>query len=286
VESYDFAEKSLYRNRVWMQIDKRCKRPKALRKVVYLDTREALETIFLLDRGYRPENLLAVNREPVEVALLTQKLDRLGYPRVKTAGVEWERAIRERLGGHRADILNFDGMGNYSLDLVNLLRSSVHIARPRVVAVNMLAGRETGFASDVLFDDASDRLCGGCRKTSSGKDVRETHLKRAFTIVRTVTMAAKGVECDWHVDSWAWDTYRSSSGQPMVWTVFEISEHRNMSTIDAHKVLARNAQGETLFLVPDCVMSRISDPDMKGIARLAKQAWRGYTFSAVAGASV
>ncbi len=45
VDSYDFGNKHLYRKRREIAVDRMLSRPKALRRVAYLDTKEALDTI-------------------------------------------------------------------------------------------------------------------------------------------------------------------------------------------------------------------------------------------------
>ncbi len=283
MDSYDFKEKQGYRSRVWLEIEKRISKPRALRKVVYLDTREALETVFLLDRGYRPGNLIAINREPVEVALLTQRLDKLGYPRITTAGAEWDRVLSERLAGQRIDILNFDGMGNLSLTLINLLRESLHHVSPTVLAVNMLAGREAGDIKSFLFNDVHGGYVNLLKKlpdnvrTVTGKVVKPSHYRRVVGLISSVTSFSP---CLLHVDAMKFDTYLSVSGQPMVWCVVGLSKHRDMSAAKHAEVFAKCIREDRMACLPACVeeryLNRDSDPEYIEVERYvaAKRAER------------
>jgi hypothetical protein len=106
MDTYDFESKHLYRRRREQAIDKICSAGKFRdRKVAYLDTGEALDTIAYLKRGYRPQNLWAINRNPAEVAWLTRKLKSLNFPTINTVGLEFEEALFARIP--EVDIIDF-----------------------------------------------------------------------------------------------------------------------------------------------------------------------------------
>jgi hypothetical protein len=202
--------------------------------VAYLDTKEALETRFLLDRGYSADRLLAINRNPAEVALLTRGLMDGGYPKVKTAGLSWDRAIAER-AGERVDVLNFDGTSCAHVDLFETLYDSCQRVRPRVLAVNMLAGREQGgFNYHVKYCMEHE---APTKTTSYGRDVKGTHYGRAWAMLHAIT-DARGGPCWTHVISIAWDTYLSASGQTMVWFVAEMAPHREIDAGATNKIIS------------------------------------------------
>jgi hypothetical protein len=231
VKTYRFHAKDTYRWRVWNEIDKMVTRPRHLRTVVYLDTSEALETEYLLGAGYCPENMLAVNRSPAQVARLTLRLKTLGLPTVKTAGVEWERAITSTFvqgQGRGVDVVNFDGTGCLSPDLVNLLAETVSTAKPKVMAVNMLAGREwggkygLGSYAKTFAPQNVDSVT-----TSYGRKVNPNHAGRLAVLLTSVLNRHKQSpsQCDVHVVKTRWDVYTSESGQPMVWCVAGMMAH-------------------------------------------------------------
>jgi len=140
MDTYDFESKHLYRKRRELCIDRFAVGSFRDRKVAYLDTREALDTISYLKRGYRPKNLWAINRDPVEVALLTQKLDKLGLPRINTCGLEFEEALEKRVP--EVNIIDFDGMSCIHQKLLDMLHRIVN-KRPNVLyGLTLLGGRE------------------------------------------------------------------------------------------------------------------------------------------------
>jgi hypothetical protein len=176
--------------------------------------------------------MLAVNREPVEVAMLSAKLKTLELPKVKTAGVDWTRAIRERLGPDGADIINFDGMGCFHTDLGQLLRDTIVEARPSVIAVNMLGGREALKERQFLNHSRQHRVASVedsiPRVTTFGRSVNPNHGERVRAILKDATDFRD--ECLVHVTSIAWDVYQSESNQPMVWCVAELKRHSERDT--------------------------------------------------------
>lgn len=223
MKSYNFTEKDSYRRRLWSEVDKCISKPKALRTVVYLDTSEALESKHLIDIGYSPENLLAVNRSAAEAAWISMRLKTDGYPQVQTAGLEWERAIGERCAG--VDVVNFDGMGCLTVALVDLMAMTVIWARPKVLAVNMLGGRERGdeFGSVIrMFSSNEDDVV-----TSFGRITRATHRARVRSILGALIEAAPG-DCWIHATRVSWDVYTSACGQPMVWFVSKLDPHLDL----------------------------------------------------------
>jgi hypothetical protein len=208
MESYGFDAKARYRQAIWNLVDRHCRRPRALRVCFYLETREALETQFLLARGYQAENLHAVNARPIEVALATKRLDALGLPRVQTHGVTLA-SVRD--APHRADVLHFDSTANLNERTLRApLRAALIALRPRLIIVNMLAGRESnaaGWSDRVQEFDGPDL---GPR-TWNGKAARPTHLARVLWALSVVI--DHGLELPYVT----YGTYQSASGQPMVW---------------------------------------------------------------------
>lgn len=227
MNSYDFSEKAKYRWRVWTEIEKCVNKPRHLLRIAYLDTREGLETISLLHRGYNPANLLAINRNPAEVAMMTSAIQRAGYPRVRTAGVEWMRAITERAG--TLDAVNFDGMGCLSEDLVTLVRDTVRATQLKAIAVNLLGGREPADQRENMKYTRRLKMERGIWnthwRTSYGKQANPNHAQRISTLFTRAFGLSSGSTCATHITSVSWDVYVSSSHQPMVWTVVGITPH-------------------------------------------------------------
>lgn len=218
---YDFDEKqSGYRIPVWNAVDAMLEKPKALRRVAYLDTADALDTVELLRRGYSSENLVAINRSPAQVAALTMRLARIGLPRVHTRGADFADYVANC--GRQFDVLSFDGCGNVigrSLrQFFTGLGAAIAESRPRVVTLTLLGGRESPEITRALRE--STALFGSIR-TSSGAADQQHHLAR----LRWVICLLQGFKyeerlvCATHVVDFRWGTYMSASGQPMVWGV-------------------------------------------------------------------
>lgn len=219
MDSYDFPTKQLYRQRRHQAVDNLCAKPVALRRVAYLDTSEALDTISYLDRGYRPENLWAINRNPAEVAALTLRLKKLGLPTVNTVGVDFEIALVNRIPA--MDVIDFDGMGITSMKLNIMLCSLAAFLPTKVWCVTTLAGRESAFGGSLIS------LCfsklNGVERTSFNTLVKESHLMRAIVLAMSFVSEERG-KLD--VEDMYWDVYRSTSSQTMLWGAFKLAKDR------------------------------------------------------------
>jgi hypothetical protein len=170
---YDFeAKQRQYRVSMWSAIDAMCSKPIKLRRVVYLDTSQGLETRHLLALGYAPDNLLAVNKNPAHVAALTLGLKRDGLPTIPVAGREWSR-----FGfGHR-DIAAFDGTSNISGNVGGLMLLTLLETTPTVLAFTLLGGRERGeYIEHIRLGGLDPDLTS--RRTSTNKQSNKNHLIR------------------------------------------------------------------------------------------------------------
>lgn len=274
MDTYDFESKHLYRARRELAIDQMSAKTKYLRRVAYLDTGEALDTISYLKRGYQAENLWAINNNPAEVASLTRKLKTLGFPAVHTVGVDFVDALEKRVPD--VDVIDFDGMSNLNKKTVELL-SKVILSRNanEVIGITILSGRESlkdcwyrsvvggkSFDGSPRFDEGSE-----CH-TSFGTKTNSSHKQRIRTLVGNIVykhcshadcelgLACRNARCFAHVKDLKWDTYQSISGQPMVWTVFKLVPHIDHSLRkfldDAH------SRVHQIKILPLCVLRSLS----------------------------
>lgn len=294
MKTYDFPAKDTFRNRRDQAIDAFSPKPIALRRVAYLDTSEALDTMHRLHRGYRPENLFAVNDNPALAACLTQKLDRLGLPRVVAVGVDFERALRERLPA--ADVIDFDSTSNLHEKLPPMVsRCCATATGTFVLALTIVGGREgkSDFFGHHLSCSKktrdSDGLIAPCDKeghvqTSFGTVTNPSHLERITALLAgschgwvrdrhagrpcSCGLTHKGgwrgtSECIAHVMDAKWDVYQSTSGQPMVWVVAAMRRHSDEARgrlLEAMRV-GRLPRGQTrrgylLGREPVCIRQR------------------------------
>jgi len=224
------------------------------RRMIYLDTGEALQTISLLKHGYRPENLLAVNADPREIAVLTETLDRIGYPRVGTRHGLFE----DIAWGVQTDVLDFDGTGHIGkADGVGeiLLTNAVYGTTPKVVSFTIHSGREHGATMAALKDCHLNNLSRMVpATTSSGRTVSAQHWWRLVTCLLKICNAASGEArtCLWHVNDWGWDVYQSESGSMMAWMAARLSPHRAHPTRAAQLKTSWSRRSALYGLGPEC----------------------------------
>lgn len=228
MDSYDFESKHLYRQRRERAIDAALSAGRFRdRKVAYLDTKEALDTISYLNRGYRPQNLWAINRNPAEVAALSRKLDKLGFPRVNTVGLDFEEALERRVP--EVDVVDFDGMSCLHEKLIDMLYCIVTSRPSAVYGVTILAGREMEEEFKPISkedDPVFAAYFSGFTNTHYGEKVRRSHEAR---VDRLLANLGTRKPCKIHIPRATWDMYISTSNQPMVWCVFQVIPHRNVS---------------------------------------------------------
>jgi hypothetical protein len=162
-----------------------CSKPVVLRKVAYLDTGEALDTMSYLRRGYRPENLWAINRNPAEVAHLTRTLEAHGLPRINTVGLEFERALSERIP--IVDVIDFDGMSQLHDKMVDMLGRIANQRKNIIFGVTLLGGREMGLeVGDVTgfhVKHVTENRIGSKVTTSFNRLVNPAHAARVETLL-------------------------------------------------------------------------------------------------------
>lgn len=231
-DGYGFGNKKQYRRTLWRFIDDSLRGVQLKdRKVVYLDTKEGLETEFLLDRGYKPRNLHVVNWNPAEVAVLTRRLRAMHIPDVNTYGIDVFEAIPKVGDFH---VLNLDLCGPISgLLLAELTLIAARNRAPEyVIANNMLRGREL-------------KEMGGCLREATGAldskdseildqsclfDYTEMDAVRIIAL-RTVIKEGFWAEEDLEVTHYKYlmpeiigmraGMYKSTAGnQTMLWTAF------------------------------------------------------------------
>lgn len=234
IELYDNPEKDLYRKRLHATADRLCRAPRKWRTVVYLDTGVGLETRHLLGLGYSPDGLFPVNKSAAKVAHLTMGLKADSLPVVNGCGIDFERALQERLAGRRPDIVNFDGTHNLGPRVVAMVQASARSMDRGVLGVTMLGGRESnqvGLAMGVgraLLDLDRLRLP---HTTSFGRRVNQSHALRLRNLIGSAFMREE--PCRHHVRDIVWDVYLSPSRQPMVWAVFVVVPHQDDSSVVA-----------------------------------------------------
>jgi hypothetical protein len=142
---YNFGNKRHYRRMVWKYLEGHATpKPIKSRHVFILDSKEAGETLFLLQRGYRPENIHVCNDNAAEVATVQLRVKNAGFGRVDTHGVDAVSALeRIKKDGIALDSINLDFCSNAHTALLTKLQDIRGLLPDSIsVAVTLLRGRE------------------------------------------------------------------------------------------------------------------------------------------------
>lgn len=227
---YDFGNKKAYRRTLWNLVDTALhfKKPQSTRKVLILDTSDAEETLFLIARGYRPENITVVNRNAAELAWLTRRLHDRGINGVKTIAKD----VFEVVGNNPTfDAINLDLTSPMNIRLAEFLRG-MSIVDEIVIAVSVLRGRETDVIVRELYKcsrepefttveqraqrEAWFQLMRSCDMSNIFGPLSDSDFMRL-----TILLAAqKPHQKEAGPLLRAWGRYRSSAGsQTMMWTL-------------------------------------------------------------------
>jgi hypothetical protein len=259
--NYDFGNKRQYRRDVWAFVDRNCNKPIKERKVMYIDTKEGGETLFLLNKGYRPENLFVANNNPAQVAQLTKNLKRDCKVEVNTYGIDVGMAMcKVSDEGHYIDAYNLDYMCTVSnselYDDLYMLGNYI-LKDKHIVIVNTLRGRERkGFFEGLTGNSTPD-------------DLRSFHIKRLLTFLnhtegmfddektRIVIAEENGVQysgqCLNHILKQREKIYRSNAGtQTMMWVALSLQKHCDMERKDILKYIDGLEVGD----FPYCYISK------------------------------
>ena len=264
MDTYDFESKHIYRERRESAIDKVISIPIGLRRIAYLDTKEALDTISYLNRGYKAENLYAINNNPAELAHLTRKLDSLNLPHVNTVGLDFEDALNRRVPN--VDVIDFDGMGNLSDKLGYMIGRITQSRTKAVFGITILAGRENISAGmwNILLKAYSQYKKDYMNKTSFETDVNVNHFNRLSLLTMMLnygrtdakdTIKINNKKCQIHITKLYWDVYISISNQPMLWAIYRCEPHQKLN-FESYKKIIRNTY---CLATPICCHNRFRE---------------------------
>ena len=211
---YDFGNKKQYRRNIWAFVDRHCTKPIVDRKVLYLDTAKGGETLFLLNKGYKAENLFIVNFDENELLKLGDLLQSLKVGHINLCPMSIEHAvIVMSKAGHFIDVYNFDFMSNITNDMVrDTLRTTARIiSKDCIVGVNVLRGREAKWFKERRKEDNPDWIRELEIKSSLSYDIKDDEGEE---------------ECITHIIRQRNGIYKSSAGrQTMMWFVFKVMKH-------------------------------------------------------------
>lgn len=153
---YTSNSKTANTAKIWDEVDRRLGYiARRYRRVLILDESGALETLFLLRRGYRPENIHVVNKNPAVVAHVSMRCEKLGFRKPHTHGGDVSK-ILESLStrGVALHAVHLDFCGNADRAIILKISECVqHIATGTVLAVTVERAREGWF---VMRDSSLD----------------------------------------------------------------------------------------------------------------------------------
>lgn len=218
--NYDFeAKQKGYRVPAWVFVERMCSVPRRLRRVAVLDTAQGLEVRHLVDIGYSPENILAVNYSAAQLAAMTKALRTDGIEGVRTKAGDYVEVLMKWDG--KLDVIGFDTTSNLASGVFSRLSEAVAKHGPTVLILVALAGREckeSGEAFRAMGTLVPDR------RTALNGETNQNHLSRARIALLMATESVRG-HCHSHVVRYKSAVYMSTSRQPMVWAVAELSRH-------------------------------------------------------------
>jgi len=143
---YDFSTKRHWRRTMWNAIKERLSVPASEAVVLYLPGPTDEDRAIALSKGFRAENLFAVERDRGVVKELRAAGSLVIHGDFLEVAQSWPV-------GHRCDVLFSDFTGNFRLDVAQGFE--IVTAMPQfkkcVFAVNMLGGREAGRHRDALL---------------------------------------------------------------------------------------------------------------------------------------
>jgi hypothetical protein len=217
---FDFPEKQKYRETVWTLAERRLRRPRALTRVAYLESGEALETRFLLDRGYRAANLLAVNRSAALLATATRRLREWKLAEPHRQAGEWSEVASAYSRLEALDVLHFDTCSPVTAATIFQIVVPTIVRKPRILIANVLAGRESRESTEQREFTVGEYYGEhrGERRSATGEELIPSHLDRMRHVA--MRLGRIGVEHGLRCDRWQYGSYVSESGQAMVWGVF------------------------------------------------------------------
>lgn len=145
---YDFEVKREYREKVWRFFNQALALvPRKKRRVLILDTSEALEVSFLINSGYSSENITVVNKSKAHLAWLSR---RIAPRKVNTVAGDIFDVLRGEKNFHA---INLDLTCPLSRSLLGRLEK-LRLNRGTAMSVTILRGREAD--KDLVRDCYSD----------------------------------------------------------------------------------------------------------------------------------
>lgn len=234
---YAEGAKQKYGREKWAAVEACCKNgiPVHRRVVLYLETRHGHETDRLLRRGYKPQNLHAVNWVPAELAVLNARLKKERGITVVSHGVELTRAIRDTAG--LIDIYDCD-LTTTADRATSVMHLIAQLGKPsRVVTATVQCGREgEGWLRrtiKAMGREGVKRLSVIGKSASDNTEhltqLTANDMQRLGFLTSSAAQANNDFDakCTSHIVKWRNGKYVSSSGHGMLWAVMKLVPHND-----------------------------------------------------------
>jgi hypothetical protein len=229
---YNFEKKRWYRRIIWRGLEDRMRRSSVSdRCVAILDGPEALETLFLLRRGYQADRIHVINDSPAIVATAQRVVRANGFPSVNTHGVTAMKALKSIYdSGVRLDALNLDMCSNLSTGTMDDLVEMQQFCDDKhglPFALTIMRGRES-----LGIKLARDSLV---RQGVSEADAWDWGRLRTIALHLSGSMTERAMQCSVHISNPRVEKYQSTS--PMLVIIGKMETHWNAINQDSHRAL-------------------------------------------------
>jgi len=146
-----------------------------------------------------------------------------GFEPVNTVGLDFVDALHRRIPD--VDVVDFDGIGNYSDRLTHTLFQIAKCRPDVVLCATIMGARETDAAREMVLQDFIETRY----RTSFNTVASPRHSTRAFLALSAIcgydNIDFELDQCCVHVRRVIWDIYISESNQPMIWIACDLRAH-------------------------------------------------------------
>jgi len=245
---YNFEEKQKYRKQIWDTFAKELNPETAV--VAFLPSKEGFEIPIALKRGFKEENLIAIDKNPALIACAGWRKE---YPKVKFYGSNIIRATERILNDKiNIDAVNLDLCGNLSLTMMQMVKKIVDENiksipnKKLIVAITMFEGREQhaiNYMADIIIESSKpiNHLYNGFNTNTP--EINGINLsKRLYVLLYDIFSKNDNIE---KIQGLNAGHYINNSRSKMAWGIF------SFLTAEFLKKLAQNWYNENANKIKD-----------------------------------
>jgi len=271
----DSRTKLYYRKQIYSFVDRHLPEIKREnRRVIYLDSSEACETLFLLELGYSPQNLFPCNWEKANLAHIRMKLKKF-HPSIANkvncvCGDIFD--VVSKLSGQcfQFDIYNFDLEGKWDNKLdkkVTSISKNTSLEN-KIFAMTLYGARETGHRCNIIRNSKEFWANRGMRDVLGWKNAAYRFTPPIYHICGLNAKLglhnselAIGLHCRYHPKTNGWTFSRYNSGRsPMGFVIAKMVKPQSTTCMsnglipseDRKNFLMNSAYEWTHVLNPPC----------------------------------